>query len=124
MARGRIVKAVILGFVWSMFISIFIVNWDKFKLLRWLDLTETETVYEIVENIKWNAGYLLTLSLVALVIALSYRKSFEDRNDYKKYDEDLEKLRSDRLKSPAYSDLPGNIHYNTETYPSEIISDK
>ena len=125
MARRKLAKTLVFSFLWAIFLSLLITNWDTLKSVRWQDLWETFKVSGIVDLIKWNAGYFLMFSLYNPIHVALYFRHIRKRQFVKQshYDDEEEKKRRDRLHSPAYSSLGGNIHYGSDNYTTDKAFD-
>jgi len=124
MTRKKFVKAVSLVVAWAVFLSLVITNWNDVTSVRWQDLRESIKLSGIVDIIQWHAGYFLLLSLSILFIALYVRHIRKRQFISNHYDDEEEKRRRDRLRSPAYSSLGGNIHYGSDNYTTDKAFDE
>jgi hypothetical protein len=119
MARRKLAKTLVFSLLWAIFLSLLITNWDALKSVRWQDLGETLKISSIVDIIKWNVGYFLMFSLTILFMALYVRHIRKRQFANNDYDDEEEIRRRDRLHSPAYSSLGGNIHYGSDNYTTD-----
>lgn len=74
MARGRVVKAIILGFAWSMFISVLFVILNKLKSVYRFDLWEGINLSNNSEILTMYAGDIFFVGLCFFFIIVVLRK--------------------------------------------------
>jgi hypothetical protein len=124
MTKRNFVKIIVFSLVWATFLSLLISNWDTLKSVSLQDLWATIKYSGMVDIIKWNAGYFLLFSLTILFIVLYVRYIRKRKFVSNHYDDEEEKKRRDRLHSPAYSALGGNIHYGSDNYTTDKAFDE
>lgn len=124
MAKRNFIKIIVFSLVWVIFLSLIITNWDILKSVSLQDLWATIKYSGMIDIIHWNAGYFLLFSLTILFIALYARHIRKRQFVSNQYDDEEEKRRRDRLHSPAYSALGGNIHYGSDNYTTDKAFDE
>lgn len=119
MTRKKFTKNLVFSLVWALFLSLLITRWDTLKLVQWKDLGEAIKVSGIAGMFHRNGAYFLMFSLSLLFIALYVRHIRKKKFVSNHHDDEEEKRRRDRLHSPAYSSLGGNIHYGSDRYTTD-----
>jgi|GEM_PF-6717060 len=109
---------------WAMLLFLSITRWDVLKSVQVQEVWKTIKDSGIGDAIGWNAGYFLLFCLMVIFLVLCLRHG---RKQYvgNHFEEEQERRRRERLHSPAYSSLGGNIHYNYDQYtPDKVFDEK
>ena len=131
MEKRKIAKTLICSFVWVIFLSLLISNWDALKSVLWRDFFETSKFRVIDDFLTQNSGDIFFFGLCALFLLLwlaySYGKNHlgngevipEDQNSIESAEQTAAvgvaeaKLHNnvDIIINPAYRSMTCNIYH-------------